>query len=87
MDRYQKFSIELDCPPGGIRPADLIGSVLRGTGLEIEDFETAPPFFGHQTWILKEAVGKDKLYTDTRATLKARVTALYETGQIRFGSW
>lgn len=87
-ERYQNFSIELDCPPGGIRPADLIEGVLKDTGLLVEDFDTGVPFFGHQTWTLKESVGKDELFKMHKySTIKPRVVALYNDGFIRFGSW
>lgn len=87
-DRYNNFSIELDCAPGGIRPNDLIGGVLTDTGLEVSDFDTAPPFFGHQTWRLKASAGKDELFTSIHNDIiKSRVEALYNEGFIRYGSW
>lgn len=30
-------TIELDCPPGGIRPGDLIDGVIKDTGLELKN--------------------------------------------------
>jgi hypothetical protein len=86
--RYQDFSIELDCPPGNLRPGDLIGSVLEGSGLSEKDFETGPPFFGHQTWVLKETAGKDELFKAHKyETFKPRIVALYNSGAIRYGTW
>lgn len=87
-DRYQRFSIELDCPPGGIRPDDLIEGILKGMGLEVLDFEdSGVPFFGAKNWILKEKSGKDELYTEKKPEIKRRVVQLYNDGYIRYGSW
>jgi hypothetical protein len=86
--RYRQFSIELDCPPFRPRPNEYIGGVLEGTGLEVGDFETGPPFFGHQVWILKASAGKDDLFTEHKEkTFKPRIEALYNSGAIRYGTW
>lgn len=85
--RLQDFSIELDCPPGSIRPNDLIDGVLRDSGIEPTDFETGAPFFGHQVWILKEEANKDAIFTASKPTFKERITALYHSGRIRYGTW
>jgi hypothetical protein len=85
--RYENYSIELDCPPGHPRPNDLIDGVLFGTGLSVHDFDTAPPFFGHQTWILREKANKDKLFIDAKPTFKLRIDILYKLNLIRYGSW
>ena len=88
MSRINDFSIELDCPPGTPRPNDLIAGVLAETGFEVEDFETGPPFFGHQVWILKESADKDALFTAIRReVIKDRVVKLYNDGIIRYGTW
>ncbi len=87
MERYQNFSIELDCPPGNPRPNDLIAGVLADTGLEVSDFETGSPFFGHQTWVLKADVDKDELFKQSKPIFAKRVEVLFNSGLIRFGSW
>lgn len=86
-ERYQNFSIELDCPPGNPRPGDLIEGVLDGTGLEVKDFSTGNPLFGHQTWILKASADKDELFTKGKPKFKERITKLYNSGRIRYGTW
>lgn len=86
-ERYNKFSIELDCPPGWTRPSNLIGGVLEGTGLDVTDFETGTPFFGHQTWILKESAEKDSIFLINKDIFKSRITELYNDGIIRYGTW
>lgn len=88
IDRYQNFSIELDCAPGTPRPSDLIEGVLKGTKLKVEDFDTVPPFFGHQVWILKESAQKDEIFKKHKyKTIKPRVEQLYHEGFIRYGTW
>jgi hypothetical protein len=86
-ERYQLCSIELDCPPGSIRPGDLIESVLDGSGLTAADFETGTPFFGHQTWVCKDEEAKMALFAAHKLTFKARITELYNDGFIRYGTW
>ena len=86
-DRYTHYSIELDCPPGNPRPNDLIEGVLRDTGLAVEDFDTGNPFFGHQTWMLKDSVKKDYLFKQAKPVLKRRIEKLYHDGRIRYGTW
>ncbi len=88
-ERYQDFSIELDCAPGGIRPSDLIEGVLKDSGLTAKDFTTSPPFFGHQVWILKEgSKERDELFRAHKyETFKPRITSLYNEGYIRYGTW
>jgi hypothetical protein len=87
QERYQKFSIEMDCPPGATRPKHLIGEVLKDTGLDVSDFETGDPFFGHQIWILKKSANKDELFTKSKPTFKERIETLYHAGVIRYGTW
>lgn len=76
-------TIELDCAPGALRPGDLIGKVIEGTGLP--DREPVSKFFGCWTWEYKDI--PVELWLRIRPTLKTRVTALYESGAIRYGSW
>lgn len=81
-----RYSIELDCPPGNPRPEQLINAVLDNTPFELSDFETAPPFFGHQRWTLINHV-KDAQFVAYQDIFKQRITELYESGTIRYGSW
>lgn len=79
-------SIELDCPPGNPRPWDLIEGVLKNTGFTLNDFAQTPAVFGHVSWILRDSA-KTKAYMEIRPFIKERVTALYNQGLIRYGSW
>jgi hypothetical protein len=88
MDELLKtHTIELDCPPGFPRPGDLIGGVLEGTGLTLEDHfeEDVPKSFGNWTYVLKKEY--ISLYEEARPKIKERVHDLYNRGRIRYGSW
>jgi hypothetical protein len=76
-------TIELDCAPGGIRPGDLIGGVIEGTGLELQD--TVGRFFGNWTWNYEDV--SPEVWEAAKPTLKERIVALYNSGAIRYGSW
>lgn len=80
-----KFSIELDCPPSGIRPGDLIGKVIEGTGLPIR--EPIAKSFGNWAWSYTDIPGIDELWPKIQPTLRERIEVLYKNGTIRYGSW
>lgn len=80
-----RFTIELDCPPGGIRPGDLIGDVIKGTGLPAN--EPVSKVFGNWTWVYDKVEGIDNLWPRIKPTLQHRIESLYERGLIRYGSW
>ena len=79
-------TIELDCPPGGIRPWDLIGNVIKDTGLESQLPAKRPSaWFGHVEWdfVMDEAEWESQI----QPIIKPRIEALYHAGVIRYGSW
>ena len=82
----ESFTIELGCPPGPPRPDDLLPGVLDGTGLEVEDFKIIAQSFGDWEWLL---VNKEKeaLYKEVQPKIKDKITGLYNSGAIRYGSW
>ena len=82
-ERATPQTIELDCAPGGIRPGDLIGGVIEGTGLPAR--ERVGAFFGNWTWDYSDIPAEK--WAEIRPVLKARVEALYRSGVIRYGSW
>jgi hypothetical protein len=67
-------TIDLDCPPGGIRPGNLIKGVLEGLDIEPITYDVTP-FFGNAEYAFRVP------------TIKERITALYNSGVIRYGSW
>jgi hypothetical protein len=77
-------TIELDCPPGGIRPWDLIEGVIEGTGLTIPTTQPSA-FFGCAEWSFD--VPRDKWEAEIQPVIKPRIEALYHSGTIRYGSW
>lgn len=83
----ERFSIEIDCPPGRPRPGELIFNVLAGTGLVLGDFEEPTKLFGNWMWVLRDDAGKDEVYTAAKPKLKAKIEQLYHNNVIRYGSW
>lgn len=79
------FTIELDCAPGYPRPDDLLPGVLKDTGVTIDPQATSVRFFGNWEWIVPTS--QEEAYAKARDTIKARITALYHSGTIRYGSW
>jgi len=77
-------TIELDCAPGSPRPGDLIGGVIEGLGIEPTTLDVTP-FFGLAEYVFK--IDKDTWEREYQPTIKQRVTALYNAGVIRYGSW
>lgn len=76
-------TIELDCAPGAMRPGDLITGVIAETGLEPR--ETVSRFFGNWTWDYSD-IPADR-WQELKPILAKRITALYNEGYIRYGSW
>ena len=76
-------TIELDCPPGQLRPGDLIEGVIEGTGLPKK--EAKSKFFGCWTWDYSEV--PDEEWKKIQPILKERIVSLYNRGLIRYGSW
>lgn len=77
-------SIELDCPPGSPRPGDLILNVLKGTGLESKIPEPSM-CFGNWKWNFSEV--PEEKWVEVKKVIKPRITKLYNSGVIRYGSW
>jgi hypothetical protein len=76
-------TIELDCAPGGMRPGDLIGGVIEGTGLQSR--ESVSRFFGNWTYDYSDVDPKE--WERIREIIVPRIIALHKSGLIRYGSW
>lgn len=76
-------TIELDCPPGSPRPGDLINGVIEGTGLP--ERNPVSTFFGNWVWNYDDIPAAD--WINIQPILAERVTKLYNSGLIRYGSW
>lgn len=85
---HNPHSIELDCPPGGTRPWDLIDYVLEGTGLtttENSDANHPYTFFGHATWLFPDTTCEH--WVEVQKIVKPKIEKLYHSGTIRYGTW
>lgn len=76
-------TIELDCPPGDPRPGDLIDAVIEGTGLPKRD--DISRLFGNWGWDYNDI--PEEVWKKAKPILEERITKLYHTGIIRYGSW
>jgi hypothetical protein len=86
-DESEYQTVDLDCPPGGIRPWDLIAGVMEGTGIELRPDDTAPghAMFGHREWTFK--CERERWVNEVQPIIKPRIEALFNNGTIRYGSW
>lgn len=82
-DDMSEQTIELDCPPGSPRPGDLIGDVIKGTGLPIRN--DVCRFMGCWKWDYKDI--PEAAWKTAQPILKERITELFNRGIIRYGSW
>jgi hypothetical protein len=77
-------TIELDCPPGPMRPWDLIDAVIEGTNVTPVN-KRPQAFFGHAEFVFD--VDRETWVNEVQPIIKPRIEALYRSGAIRFGSW
>jgi len=75
--------IDLDCWPGDPRPGDLIGKVIKDTGLPIR--EDVSRFFGWWIWDYSD-IDPDT-WKKAKPILARRIKRLYARGIIRYGAW
>jgi hypothetical protein len=79
-------TIELDCPPGGTRPWDLIEGVVKDTPLTLTEADLAEgAMFGHREWVF--TMPQEQWESQVQPVIKPRIQALYNAGVIRYGSW
>lgn len=76
-------TIELDCPPGSVRPGDLIGKVIEGTGLP--ERAARDMCFGNWTFDYNDI--DPEIWKNAKPILEQRITELYNKKIIRYGSW
>lgn len=82
-----RLSIEIDCPPGPIRPNSVFESILKKIGMTTDDFiqRSESPVFGEQEWLVKPE--KIDVYLSHKKTVKKLLTEAYKSGVVRFASW
>lgn len=82
-------TIEIDCPPGGIRPGDLITQVVAGTPLEglpnSEPDADVSRLFGNWTYDYSD-IDREQ-FAQAVPLVKKRLTELYNKGIVRYASW
>lgn len=78
-------TIELDCPPGALRPGALIDDVVKGTECAKLLKEPVSKFFGN--WVWEFDIPREKWTTDIQPIIKPRIEKLYFDGLIRYGNW
>lgn len=82
-------TIELDCPPGGPRPGDLIAAVVKGTSLENSSRShpdaTVSRLFGNWVWSFPDVT--DEEWKNIQEITSNRIRKLHAEGIIRYGSW
>ena len=83
--KYSRYSIELDCAPGGPRPNELLPSVLEGTGVTLDPEITVARCFGNWEWMIPES--EAEAFLAAKETIASRIKELYNKGRIRYGSW
>ena len=79
-------TIELDCAPFRPRPGDLLPAVIAGTPLEGKLNPEAPDSMAFGNWTWRYDLD-DEEAEETRDVLRTRITTLYNSGAIRYGSW
>ena len=80
----ETWTIDLDCAPGSPRPGDLLPGVLMGLNIKKDSEDTVSRLFGNWCWEFKTS--KDK-YKRIKPIIEERITSLYNSGIIRYGSW
>jgi hypothetical protein len=76
-------TIEIDCAPMTARPDTYIAGIIDGLGLDLRD--PVNKLMGNWTWDYSDV--PDDHWISIKPTLAERITNLYNTGYIRYGSW
>lgn len=82
---HNPHCIELDCPPGSLRPWDLLPQVIENTGLVFDDPKAVGAFFGFSAFYFPDTTCEE--WIRVQPILEERITSLYNHGAIRYGSW
>lgn len=80
-----KIYIILDCPPGAIRPDNVLENILASTQLEPIDFNIVDKCFGAWTFELNE--DKKEIYEDCKDLIITKIKDVYKDGLIRYAEW
>ncbi len=77
--------IVIDCPPGSIRPDDILKLVLNATELTSTDFKVTTKMFGEWTFVLDES--KNSIYETHKDDIGTIMRKMNSEGYIRYGEW
>lgn len=75
----------LDCPPGKIRPNDVLKIIIDGLDLIEEDFKVISKSFG--AWTFEISPEKNLYYASQLSKIINRVKNAYSSGLIRYAEW
>lgn len=78
-------TIEIDCAPGNPRPDAYIKDVMQNSGVEFDGREPIGKLFGQWTWDFSDT--PDVIWQAAQKIFAERLTALYNTGAVRYASW
>lgn len=81
----QEIYVEIDCPPGKMRPDDILKMVLKNLEITIDDFIVDSKSFGSWTFKLNEE--KNEIYKLSIDIIKERIINFYRNGLIRYASY
>jgi hypothetical protein len=87
-----KIHIILDCPPGAMRPNDVLENILASTQLELADFKIVSKSFGEWTFELSEDKkeiyqNKKEIYENCKDLIIIKIKDAYKNGLIRYAEW
>jgi hypothetical protein len=87
--------IEIDCPPGNLRPGDLFKSIIENLSKhenqKIKDFskknlnkEPDTKLFGNWAWNLEI---QPEIHSEVQNVFKKLLTEYYNSGVVRYAGW
>ena len=79
------FTVEIDSPPGSIRPDDHFVDMCKYCQANPEWFELKTKLFGNWTWDVKPEYNKE--YKQVKPQIAEFLKSLYNNGFIRYASW
>lgn len=79
------IEVEIDCPPGCVRPDDILRDVLKGLSISFNDFKQTSTCFGN--WVFQLVEGKEDEFLKNQPILGRRLEKAYHDGRIRYASW
>jgi hypothetical protein len=82
----KEYYITIDCPPGNIRPDNILTNVLVNTKLNSNNFTVKCKSFGEWTFVLNYDCNSNN-FIESLQHIKISLTNCYKNGQIRYAEW